>query len=149
MGRRRKLESDRPVIRSYAIKQHIDKKLSCMSRGERSRFVCEALEARLGYDEGYLTLSICEIDKELDYHRGEIMRLEREKSKYESTMRDNQEKRLHSLEARQKLLEVAKNPQVNLDKWLDSRFDVLTECDFKDKESALIWANENKKKVVC
>ena len=115
----------------------------------RSEFIIEAVREKLGiYDDELLNLEIRAIDQEISRFKVKLLDLEAAKAQKEAILRSRQNRRTHALEARVKALEVLQRiPEPNRRIWLQSRIDVLADCDWRSADEALAWLTENAGKV--
>jgi len=109
----------------------------------RSEFLIQAVEEKLGlFDDEHLINEIRDIDQELSEIDARAAKLRLRKSQKEALLRTSQSKINRSHEARLRLLETSKNLK-NPRGWLESRIDVVAECDFKSVDEALVFLTSN------
>lgn len=80
------------------------------------------------------------IDLEIAEHEAKVAKLKERKSQKETSLRSRQTNKNRALEARLRAIEILKGiPESKRRTWLQSRIDVLTECDFKSVDEALTF----------
>lgn len=110
----------------------------------KSEFIVEALREKIGvFEDELLNSEIRRIDIEISKQRSKILDLELIRSQKEAILRSRQSQKVNSLEARIKAIEILKSlPEKKRESWLQSRIDVLNECDWKTPEEALAFMRE-------
>lgn len=148
-GRRRKYLGG-VTRRSFSLPPAIAEVLDHLPNA--SEFVTQAVTEKLMGTEGdTLAYELTEARAKMIMYKSAALEEEKKLVKLEERAEKRTEKKLNFAESRFRVLEIqgkVKRTPAALRNFLESRWDLLAECDWKTAEEGAAWIEENAKKVV-